>query len=336
MAPMTRSRAIGNVPNELQVKHYADRADAGLIITEGTSPSPNGLGYARIPGLFNAAQIKAWKAVTDAVHAKGGKIFAQLMHSGRISHPLNLPAGAEVIGASAIAAATTQMWTDQQQMQPLPVPRALSTEEVATLIREYVNSAKAGMEAGFDGIEIHAANGYLPMQFLTAGSNQRTDQYGGSPENRNRFVLELTAAIADAIGKDKTGIRLSPFNKFNDMEEDDTAEAQYIALLKGLRETGIAYVHFITFSIPPATLEVLQDSFGGTIILNGGYTAEKAEAALAQGKADLVSFGSLFIANPDLVKRFKTGAELSKGDANTFYSAGEPGYNDYATAIAIH
>lgn len=332
MAPMTRSRAIGNLPNDLVVKYYADRSAAGLLITEGTAPSPNGLGYSRIPGLFSDAQVAAWKKVTDAVHANGGKIVVQLMHTGRISHQLNMPEGAEIIGVSPVAPATTQMWTDQQQMQPIPAPRELRTEEINTLIEEYVHSAKAAIRAGFDGIEIHAANGYLPMQFLNPGSNKRTDKYGGSPANRNNFVLELTNAIAGAIGKDKTGIRLSPFNQYNDMEHDDTTEEQYTALVAGLKEAGIAYVHFVSYAIPPAVLETLHSTFGGTVILNGGYTAEKAEADIAAGKADLVSFGNPFISNPDLVERFKNGTELAAPDTATYFTADEKGYTDYPFA----
>ena len=332
MAPMTRSRAIGNVPNELIVKHYADRSDAGLLITEGTSPSPNGLGYARIPGIFNDAQVKGWKEVTDAVHAKGGKIFMQLMHSGRIGHAINLPEGAEVIGASPIAPPTTQMWTDTHQMQAILPPRELTTEEIALTIEEFVNSSKNAIKAGFDGVEIHAANGYLPMQFLNPASNQRTDKYGGSPENRNRFVIELTNAIINAIGKDKTGIRLSPFGKFNDMLGDNTEEQQYIDLIKALKEAGVVYLHLIRYGIPPDTLETFTSTFDGTIILNGGYNADQAEKDLEVNKADLISFGSSFISNPDLVQRFKTGVELSTGNPETFYSPGVEGYNDYPFA----
>lgn len=332
MAPMTRSRAIGNIPNALMVQYYADRADAGLIITEGTAPSPNGLGYARIPGIFSDAQVQAWKAVTDAVHAKGGKIFIQIMHTGRISHPLNMPEGAEIVGASAIAPPKTPMWTDQQQMQPSPAPRELGTEEIVTLINEYVQSAKNAVAAGFDGVEIHAANGYLPMQFLNPGSNKRTDKYGGSPENRNRFVLELSAAIAAAIGKEKTGIRLSPFNPYNDMEDDDTTTAQYTALVEGLNKIGLVYLHMITFTIPPALLETLTTTFEGSVMLNGAYTAERAENDLSAGKAALISFGAPFVANPDLVSRLEKGKALATADSSTFFTADAKGYTDYPLA----
>lgn len=334
MAPMTRCRAIDNLANDLMAAYYADRATAGLLITEGVAPSPNGLGYARIPGIYSTEQTESWKKVTTAVHAKGGRIFMQLMHTGRISHPLNMPAGAEVVGASPIAAPTTSMWTDQQQLQPLPVPRELSTTEIKSVIDEFVNSAKNAIAAGFDGIEIHAANGYLPNQFLSAGSNQRTDAYGGSPENRNRFVLELAEAISAAIGADKTGIRLSPFGKFNDIVDDDTAEDQYRSLLAGLKRVGLVYVHFVNFGIPEQALASFTTAFGGTVILNGGYTPARAEADLEAGKAQLISFGSPFIANPDLVIRFREGVELAPADQATFYTADAKGYTDYAVATA--
>ncbi|HEV7781771.1 MAG TPA: alkene reductase [Chitinophagaceae bacterium] len=332
MAPMTRSRAIGNLPNELVVKYYAERTGAGLLITEGTSPSPNGLGYSRIPGIFSDAQVAAWKKVTDAVHTNGGNIFMQLMHTGRVSHPLNMSEGTEIIAPSAIAPPKTPMWTDQQQMQPIPAPRELTTEEVEAVINEFVHSAENAIKAGFDGIEIHAANGYLPMQFLNTGSNKRTDKYGGSIENRNRFVLELTTAIAAAIGKEKTGVRLSPFGTYNDMENDESTEEQYKALVKGLNEIDPVYLHLVSFAIPPAVLDELVTLFDGAIMLNGGYTAEKAETDIGSGKTDLVSFGGLFISNPDLVERFKNGVELATPDNTTFFSADEKGYTDYPFA----
>ena len=340
MAPMTRNRAISNVPNNLMVKYYSSRAAAGLIITEGVSPSPNGLGYARIPGLFNEEQIQEWKKVTDAVHAKGGHIFVQLMHTGRISHLLNLPKGATVIGASPIAAAATQMYTDQQGMQPLPVPKEISTNDIPALIEEYVHSAKSAINAGFDGVELHSANGYLPDQFLNSASNQRTDNYGGTIENRNRFVLEVAAAVADAIGKNKTGIRLSPFGVFNEMAPDDTTEQQYSLLAKELKAIGIAYIHVVDHSamgapaVPQSVKNAIRAAFGSTIILSGGYDAARAEADLEEGKGELVAFGRPFIANPDLVKRFATGAELAQPDLNTFYTPGEKGYTDYPALAA--
>ena len=330
MAPMTRSRAIDNIPNELMAQHYADRAEAGLIITEGVSPSPNGLGYSRIPGAYSDEQAKGWKAVADAVHARDGKIFMQLMHTGRVSHPLNMPEGGKVVGVSPIAA-TGDMWTDTQGMQPMPSPEEIPANEIDNLIAEYVHSAQAAIAAGFDGIEIHSANGYLPMQFLSPASNQRSDKYGGSHENRNRFVLELAAAITAAIGKDKVGIRLSPFNKFNSMEPDEQEEAQYIALTTGLKEIGLAYMHLLTFAMPATLLADMHTAFGGPFILNGGYIADRAEADLEAGKGELISFGSSFIPNPDLVQRIQKGQELAKPDQSTFYTPGEKGYNDYPT-----
>ncbi len=335
MAPMTRSRAINNIPNELMEAYYGVRAEAGLIITEGTAPSPDGLGYARIPGLFNQAQVQGWKKVTDAVHVNGGKIFVQLMHTGRIAHALNLPDEGIVRGVSAVAAATTQMHTDQEGMQPLPVPKEISIHEIDVLIDEFVQSAKYAIEAGFDGVELHGANGYLLDQFLNSASNHRTDKYGGSPANRNNFVLEVTKAVADAIGKDRTGIRLSPYGAFNDMRADEHTEQQYIQLAAGLKEIGIAYIHTVDHSamgapaVPQSVKEGVRNAFGGTIILSGGYDAARAEAELEADKGELVAFGRPFISNPDFVKRIELGAELAQPDFGTFYTPDEKGYTDY-------
>lgn len=328
MAPMTRSRAINNTPNALIAEYYRQRAGAGLIITEGVSPSPNGLGYSRIPGLFNEQQTADWKLTTDAVHAAGGKIFMQMMHTGRVGHPANLPAGAKIVGASPIAVAG-DMWTDTNGMQPHPAPEEIPTEGIKDLIAEYVHSAKLAIAAGFDGVEIHGANGYLPMQFLNPASNQRTDAYGGSLENRNRLVLELAAAMVDAIGKDKVGIRLSPFNPFNGMQTDVQEAEQYRMLVKGLKEIGLVYLHFLTFAMPAELVDELHASFGGTFILNGGYTADRAEGDLAAGRTELVSFGSSYIANPDLVERMRKGAELAAPDQATFYTPDAKGFTDY-------
>lgn len=335
MAPMTRSRAINNIPNELMAAYYGVRAEAGLIITEGTAPSPDGLGYARIPGLFNEAQVKAWKKITDAVHANGGKMFVQLMHTGRIGHALNLPDEGIVRGVSAVAAANTQMHTDEEGMQPLPVPKEISIHEIDMLIDEFVQSAQYAIEAGFDGVELHGANGYLLDQFLNSASNHRTDKYGGSPENRNRFVLEVTKAVADTIGEHKTGIRLSPYGAFNDMRADENTEQQYIQLAAGLKEIGIAYIHTVDHSsmgapaVPQSVKDGVRNAFGGTIILSGGYDAARAEAELEEDKGELVAFGRPFISNPDLVKRIALGAELVQPDFSTFYTPGEKGYIDY-------
>ena len=335
MAPMTRSRAINNIPNDLMVTYYSSRADAGLIITEGVAPSPDGLGYARIPGLYNEVQAKAWKDVTDTVQANGGKIVVQLMHTGRIAHPLNLPDEGIVKGVSAVAAANTQMYTDQEGMKSLPVPKELNIDEIAGVIAEFVKSALLAIEAGFDGVELHGANGYLLDQFLNSASNHRTDKYGGSPEKRNRFVLEVAAAVAKTIGKDKTGIRLSPYGAFNDMRPDENTERQYRQLAAGLKEIGIAYIHTVDHSsmgaptVPDTIKEGIREAFGGTILLSGGYDVARAEAELEAGKGELVAFGRPFISNPDLVKRIALGAELAQPDFGTFYTPGEKGYIDY-------
>lgn len=335
MAPMTRSRAVNNIPNELIENYYALRADAGLIITEGTAPSPDGLGYARIPGLYNKKQAKAWKKVTDAVHTNGGKIFVQLMHTGRISHPANLPADGEVIGASAVAAGTTKMYTDQHGVLDLPIPVEVDEEHIPLIIEEFVHSARLAVAAGFDGVELHAANGYLLEQFLNAASNNRTDKYGGSPANRNRFVLEVATAVTHAIGKNKTGIRLSPFGVFNDIIPDDTTLHQYTQLATALSEIGVVYIHVVDHSamgapeVPQLVKDAIRISFGGTIILSGGYDAPRAEADLEKNKGELVAFGRPFISNPDLVKRLASDLELTQPDFATFYTPGEKGFTDY-------
>ena len=341
MAPMTRSRATDNLPNELLEEYYSQRAGAGLIITEGTSPSKNGLGYSRIPGLYSPEQINAWKKVTDAVHDKGGKIFVQLMHTGRITHPLNLPAGAKVVAPSAIAAAATQMYTDAEGMKSLPVPEAISGVEIAETIAEFVHSAEAAISAGFDGIELHGANGYLLDQFLNSASNSRNDDYGGNPDKRNRFVIEVAEAVANAIGKDKLGIRLSPFGAFNEMSSDDTTEDQFIHLAASLKKIGLVYIHIVNHAsmgapaVPQSVKDGIRNAFGGNIILSGGYDAERAEADLEAGKGELVAFGRPFISNPDLVEKMQAGEELATPDINTFYTPGEKGYTDYAEVLQM-
>lgn len=335
MAPMTRSRAINNLPNDLLVEYYSQRANAGLIITEGTSPSLNGLGYARIPGLYNTNQINEWKKVTDAVHEKGGKIFVQLMHTGRITHPLNLPEGGKVLAPSAIAASATQMYTDAEGMKPLPIPGEMTELEIQHAIKEYADSANAAILAGFDGVELHGANGYLIDQFLNFASNTRSDKYGGSLANRNRFAIEVTEAVVDAIGKNRVGIRLSPFGAFNEMASNETTEAQYVELAEALRKIEIVYIHLVDHSsmgapvVPQTVKDGIRKAFGGNIILSGGYNAERAEADLENGKGELVAFGKPFISNPDLVEKIKNSEELVNLDPDTLYSAGEKGYTDY-------
>jgi N-ethylmaleimide reductase len=334
MSPMTRSRATGNVPNDLMVEYYAQRASAGLIITEGTSPSPNGLGYARIPGAFSSEQGAGWRRVAEAVHARGAKIFMQLMHCGRIAHPLNLPAGARVLGPSAVAAAG-EMFTDAEGMKPNAMPQAMTEADIHVTREEYVQAAKNAMAAGFDGIELHGANGYLLEQFIRPSSNQRTDHYGGSIENRSRFVLEVADAVIKAIGKDKLGIRLSPFGAFNDMPAYAAMEADYTYLAHQLNARGLVYIHLVDHSsmgappVPESMKTTYRSVFKGALILSGGYDAVRAESDLASGKCDLIAFGRPFLANPDLVARWKSGAALNAPDFNTFYTPGPKGYTDY-------
>ena len=338
MAPLTRSRAIGNVPNELMAEYYRQRATAGLIITEGTSPAADGLGYARIPGMFNQEQSTNWQRVTETVHHHGGHIFLQLMHAGRIGHTLNLPAGAEVVAPSAIQAAG-QMWTDEQQLLPHTTPRALRADELARVRDEYIHSAKLAIEAGFDGVEVHSANGYLLSQFLNPHSNQRTDEYGGSVQNRARFVLEVARGVAEAIGADRTGIRLSPWGVDADMPVYPEMDETYAYLAGELQKIGLVYVHLVDHSamgapaVPAETVATIRRLFTNTIILSGGYnTVERAEEALTSGRADLVAFGRPFISNPDLVERLQSGAPLADPDADKFYTPGPEGYTDYPTA----
>ena len=335
MSPMTRCRAIGNIPNDLMATYYKQRSGAGLIITEGTAPSPNGLGYARIPGIFSDAQVEGWKKVTTAVHDAGSKIFVQLMHTGRISHPLNLPEGAHILAPSAVKPAG-QMWTDAQQMQDFPQPAAMTAEELAITKEEFVTAAKNAIAAGFDGVELHGANGYLLEQFLSPISNIRTDEYGGSVENRCRFVIEVAKAVADAIGKEKTGIRLSPYGVASDMPHYPEIDATYTYLAGQLNEIGIAYIHVVDHSamgapaVPIEIKKTIRDRFKNTIILAGGYDFEKAEADLQSGLGDLIGFGRPFLNNCDLVERFANNWPLAQDlNYDLFYAADEKGYTDY-------
>ncbi|HSW18798.1 MAG TPA: alkene reductase [Ramlibacter sp.] len=337
MAPMTRSRAVhANTPNALMADYYGQRASAGLIITEGASPSPNGLGYPRIPGLFNAAQVHGWKGVTDAVHARGGRIFAQLMHTGRVTQVANLPAGAEVLGPTADAC-PGEMYTDSQGMQPHSTPRAMTQTDIAQAVDEYAKSAQLAIEAGFDGVELHAANGYLIEQFLNANVNLRTDAYGGSMENRNRFAIEVARATAAAIGAHRVGVRLSPYGVFNSTGAFPDVDAQYLALTQALSEMRLQYVHLLDHSAmgaPPVPTELksrLRAAFKGVFILAGGFDRSAAQAALKDGQADLIAFARPFLANPDLVERMRTGAPTNAPDMATSYTPGPKGYTDYPT-----
>jgi N-ethylmaleimide reductase len=340
MAPMTRSRAVeANTPNALMAEYYGQRATAGLIVTEGTSPSPNGLGYARIPGLFNQAHVQGWKLVTDAVHAKGGKIFVQLMHTGRVGHVANLPAGAEVLGPTA-EICPGEMYTDTQGPQPHSAARAMTAEDIAHAVAEYARSAALAIEAGFDGVELHAANGYLIEQFLNGTVNRRTDAYGDGIPGRNRFALEVVRATVSAIGAHRVGIRLSPHGVFNGMGATPDVDAQYLALVKELSQLGILYVHLLDHSplgAPPVPAELkrgLRAAFKGVFILAGGFDRGGAERALEAGDADLIAFARPFIANPDLVARLQADAALNPLDMATFYTPGPKGYTDYPTLNA--
>lgn len=333
MAPMTRSRAIGAIPNELMATYYGQRATAGLTIVEGTAPSPNGLGYARTPGIFNKEQVDGWKKVTKAVHDEGGKIFAQLMHVGRIAHIANMPEGARTLAPSAVKP-NVMMWTDALGMQPIETPAAMTLADIQNVIQEFVQGARNAINAGFDGVELHGANGYLLEQFLNPHSNTRTDQYGGSTEKRIRFVVELATAVAHAIGKGKTAVRISPYGTFNDMPAYDDTFRTYDLLTHELQKLDIVYLHVIDIAARASAeglqlLKTIRKNFTNSLILNGGYDKERAVQALQMDGADLVSFGSKFIANPDLPYRLQNDIALSSPDVNTFYTPGAVGYTDY-------
>jgi N-ethylmaleimide reductase len=335
MSPMTRSRAIGNIPNDLMAEYYKQRSGAGLIITEGTSPSPNGLGYSRIPGIYSKPQVEGWKKVTSAVHKEGSKIFVQLMHTGRISHSLNLPEGAMVLAPSAVKPAG-QAWTDSKQLQDFPIPVEMTSKDIELTIKEFADASRNSIEAGFDGVELHSANGYLLEQFLSPVSNLRNDKYGGSVENRCRFVLEVTAAVAEAIGKEKIGIRLSPYGVASDMPHYPEIDSTYKYLSEQLNKIGIAYIHIADHSVmgaPIVPLELkkkMRSIFKNTVIISGGYDLKRAEADLESGLGDLVAFGRPFLNNPDLVERLKNNWPLSQDlNFDLFYTPGEKGYSDY-------
>ncbi len=334
MAPMTRSRAIGGVPNQMMAEYYAQRASAGLIITEAAGSSPNGMGYPRIPGIYSEEQVQGWKLVTDAVHAKGGTIVLQVFHTGRVSHPLNMADSARVLAPSAIPS-PGEMWTDQAQMQPQPVPQEMSQADIADAVEEYRIAARNAVAAGFDGFEIHAANGYLINQFINKQSNHRTDEYGGSIENRSRFLLEVVDAVTSEMGANRTGVRISPYGVFNTMDQYDGLTEDYEYIVTKLSDRNIAYLHhirakFMGAPVVPADVDSrMKAKFKGDFIINGGYDKDSAIAALEAEEADLICIGKPFVANPDLVERYKTNAPLAEFNADLFYTPGVEGYTDY-------
>ncbi|MDD4930140.1 MAG: alkene reductase [Gallionella sp.] len=334
MAPLTRCRASGSIPNELMEKYYRLRAGAGLIIAEGTSPSANGLGYARQPGLFSAEQVQGWKKVTDAVHQAEGRIFVQLMHTGRVSHAANMQEGTKILAPSALAA-PGEMWTDSSGLQPYPVPDEMTEAQIIDTIAEYVLAAKNAIEAGFDGVELHAANGYLIDQFLNTATNTRHDAWGGCIENRIRFAVEIARATALAIGAQHIGMRISPYGVFNGTAADEQMDEMYKLLIAELNDIGLVYIHIVDHSsmgapqVSPVLKAALRSAFKGRYILSGGYDLLRANSDLEAGRGDMIAFGRPFISNPDLVEKLRSGSPLTEPDYTTFYTPGEKGYTDY-------
>ncbi|HET7831852.1 MAG TPA: alkene reductase [Gallionella sp.] len=334
MAPMTRNRAgEGNVPQVMSVKYYRQRGTAGLIIAEGAQVSPTAVGYPATPGIHSAAQVAGWKDITEAVHSRGGRIFLQLWHCGRVSHPSLLPGGALPVAPSAIR--PEGLAITLQGMQPFVTPRALEAVELPELVADYRAAAQNALAAGFDGVEIHAANGYLLDQFIRDGSNQRTDQYGGSVENRCRLLLEVVKAVTEVAGANRVGVRISPLNPFNDMH-DSNPQHTFETLARSLSPLGLAYLHVMESALGESKhpkqgfdFRKLRAAFDGTYIANGGYDKARANSVLAEGQADLVAFGALFLANPDLPERLAKNAPLNAPDPATFYGGNEKGYTDY-------
>ncbi len=334
MAPLTRNRAHDDgTPHDLAVTYYEQRASAGLIITEATPISPMGVGYISTPGIYSAKHIESWKRVTDAVHAAGGRIVLQLWHVGRISHTSLLPDGQAPVAPSAIQADATTFIADG--VVDTSAPRALREDEIPDLIDDFRKAALNAIEAGFDGVEIHAANGYLLDQFLHVTANGRTDGYGGTPENRARLTLEITQAVADAIGPEKVGVRLSPTGTFNDMTLEGS-ESTFTTVVESLDKLGLAYLHVVEkFGVDEvsatdrAFLDDLRKHWTGTYVANGDFNAVTAAGWIARGRADAVTFGRPFIANPDLPARYRQGAALNEPNPETFYGGDHRGYTDY-------
>jgi N-ethylmaleimide reductase len=329
MAPMTRSRALpGGVPSELAIEYYAQRAQAGLILTEGTAPCAAGIGYARTPAVETPEQIAAWKRITDAVHSKGGRMFMQFMHVGRIGNTANRYIKDPLVAPSVVRAAG-QIWTDSLGLQDYDIPRALETHEIPGVIQQYAQATSNALAAGFDGVELHSASGYLPMQFLSSNTNQRTDGYGGSVQNRIRFVVEALEAMIKAAGSSsRIGIKISPAMPFNDIHDADPVET-YTTLVKAISPLGLAYLHVLRTPPIPNIFEILRPLFKGPFAAGGGFTLETGNAALASGTADFIVIGKLFTSNPDLPARFAKRAPLVDPDPSTFYTPGPKGYVDF-------
>ena len=333
MAPMTRCRSVeNNVPNDLMATYYGQRASAGLIISEATQISPLGIGYPCTPGIHTNEQIQGWKKITQAVHDKGGRIFLQLWHVGRISHS-SYHDGKISVSASAIKP-EGDLYTPEG-MKPYETPKALEIGEIKTIIKEYAQGAKNAIEAGFDGVEIHGANGYLIDQFLRDGTNIREDEYGGSVENRSRFLFEIIEAVIAVVGADKTGLRLSPSGTFNDMSDSNPQE-HFSYVCKHLNKFNLAYLHIIDalegdikHGANVVELTMIREAFKGVLITNGGYGQERGESAVSKGQADAVAYGVLYLANPDLPQRFESGTGLNEVDDSTFYTQDAKGYTDY-------
>lgn len=332
MAPLTRNRAgEDNVPQPMNVEYYRQRASAGLIISEASQISPQGVGYPATPGIYSPEQVAGWRKVTSAVHAKGGHIFIQLWHVGRISHPSLQPDGALPVAPSVIKPQGQAI--TYEGPQDFVEPRALEKDEIKTIVQQYRQAAEAAMAAGFDGVEIHAANGYLIDQFLRDGSNHRTDEYGGSIENRCRFLNEILDAVLSVMESSRVGVRISPENEFNDIH-DSEPQATFDYVAKMLAPRNLAYLHVVERNMMNGERKLdykkLKSLFGGHYMANCGYNLETAQAAITSGEADSVAFGTLYIANPDLVERFKEKAPLNTPDPDTFYGGDEHGYTDYA------
>ncbi|MFS2155978.1 alkene reductase [Pseudomonas sp. Pseusp122] len=330
MAPMTRSRAqFDGTPGELAAEYYAQRASVGLIVSEGTQPSDDGQGYLTTPGIYSDAHVAGWKTITDAVHAKGGRLFIQLMHAGRMSHPDNTPHHRQGVAPSAIAP-NTPMFT-ATGMQDIPVPRALSSAEIRQTVADFRHAARRAIEAGADGVEIHGANAYLVQQFIAPSANTRTDEYGGSIENRARFAIEVATAIADEIGADRTAIRLSPGITLWGIDEGEQGPALYRYLVAELDKLGLAYLHLMHQG-SESLLGDIRALWNSTLILNRpGRARDQIGSDLASGLADLEAYGQMVLANPDFVERLKTGAPMSPADPATFFGGDRKGYIDYQT-----